>query len=51
MRHEIVGFLIVGGVAFFIDTGFLQFFIYLGLGPYWGRAISFTMALISSWWG
>ena len=50
MRREVIGFLVVGGIAFFIDTGILQFLSYLGLDPYFARAISFTLALIFTWW-
>ncbi|WP_420548628.1 GtrA family protein [Curvivirga sp.] len=50
MRREVIGFLIVGGIAFFIDTGILQLLTFVGMDPYLARAVSFTLALTFTWW-
>lgn len=50
MRQQITGFATVGALAFLIDAGLLQLIVWLGGNPYIGRLISFTSALIFTWW-
>lgn len=36
-------------MGFLIDAALLYLLVYLGLGPYWSRAISFPTALAATW--
>ena len=47
---KFIKFLIIGGIAFFIDAGVLQGLVnFLNVDPYSARFISFTYAVIFTW--
>ncbi len=49
-RSKFLRFAVIGTAAFFVDAAILAFAIHqLGLGPYWGRAISFLCAASFTW--
>jgi len=51
LRHRFVRFSIVGGVGFVIEAGLLTYFATVpGLGSIKGRAISFPIAVVTTWW-
>lgn len=51
LRHRFVRFSIVGGVGFVIEATLLTYFATVpGLGPIKGRAISFPIAVVTTWW-
>ncbi|MHB1402285.1 MAG: GtrA family protein [Thiobacillus sp.] len=51
LRHRFVRFLIVGGVGFVIEAALLTYFATVpGLGAIKGRAISFPIAVVTTWW-
>lgn len=50
MRKQILGFLVIGGLAFFIDAGVLQFLVYLEVNPFFGRVMSILLAMMITWW-
>lgn len=51
VTHQILGFVVVGAIAFAVDWGLLVSMIFLfDLGLYWGRAISFSTAVMVTWW-
>lgn len=50
MRKQIVGFLIIGGIAFIIDAGILQGLVIVGVDPYVARLFSIFTAIVFTWW-
>jgi putative flippase GtrA len=51
LRHRFVRFTIVGGVGFVIEAALLTWFATIpGLGAVKGRAISFPVAVVTTWW-
>ena len=51
LRHRFVRFLIVGGVGFVIEATLLTYFATVpGIGAIKGRAISFPVAVVTTWW-
>ena len=51
LRHRFVRFSIVGGVGFVIEAALLTYFATVpGLGAVKGRAISFPIAVVTTWW-
>lgn len=51
LRHRFVRFSIVGGVGFVIEAALLTYFATVpGLGAIKGRAISFPIAVVTTWW-
>lgn len=49
MRRQLTRFLFAGGVGFLVDTGVLYLMLWLGLGYFAGRAISFLCAVWATW--
>ena len=49
MKRQLIRFLFAGGVGFFVDTAVLYLMIWLGLGYFAGRAISFLCAVWATW--
>ncbi|PTB20776.1 GtrA family protein [Trinickia symbiotica] len=49
MRRELARFLMAGVVGFLIDTGMLYLMLWLGLGYFAGRAVSFLCAVWTTW--
>jgi putative flippase GtrA len=47
--REFLRFAIVGTVGFVVDAGVLYLMLYLGLGPYLGRVVSFLTAATATW--
>jgi putative flippase GtrA len=45
---RLLAFALVGGFGFLVDAGVLML-VHDALGPYLGRAVSFTLAVISTW--
>lgn len=51
LQHRFVRFTIVGGVGFMIEAALLTWFASVpGLGAVKGRAISFPIAVATTWW-
>jgi putative flippase GtrA len=51
LRHRFVRFSIVGGVGFLIEATLLTYFATVpGIGAIKGRAISFPIAVVTTWW-
>lgn len=51
LRHRFVRFSIVGGVGFVIEATLLTYFATVpGIGAIKGRAISFPIAVVTTWW-
>lgn len=48
-RSQIIRFGLVGTFGFTVDLGALLIAMYLGLGPFLGRALSFLLAVWSTW--
>ncbi|HRD98833.1 MAG TPA: GtrA family protein [Rubrivivax sp.] len=42
------GFLLVGSVGFLVDAGLLTMMVAAGSGPYLGRAVSFPVAVVTT---
>jgi len=51
MRSQFLRFGVVGIVGFLVDAGVLQLMLWLGLGPYRGRLVSFLAAATGTWLG
>jgi len=49
LGREISRFAIVGAIGFVVDAGVLYLMLYLGLGPYLGRIVSFLAAATATW--
>lgn len=49
MRRELTGFAIAGGTGFLVDAGVLYAALACGLGPFWGRALSYICAIVTTW--
>jgi putative flippase GtrA len=49
LRRQLAGFAVAGVAGFLIDTGVLYAALACGLGPFWGRSISFLCAIITTW--
>jgi putative flippase GtrA len=49
MQRQLVRFAFAGGVGFLVDTAVLYLMLWLGLGYFAGRAISFLCAVWSTW--
>ncbi|MBT8439171.1 MAG: GtrA family protein [Gammaproteobacteria bacterium] len=50
-RLRLLRFAVVGGVGFAIEAGFLTYFAAQpDIGPIKGRAISFPIAVMATWW-
>ncbi|MEX3954893.1 GtrA family protein [Trinickia sp. EG282A] len=49
MRHQLTRFLVAGVMGFLVDTGVLYLMLWLGLGYFAGRAISFLCAVWTTW--
>jgi putative flippase GtrA len=51
LRYRFVRFSIVGGVGFVIEATLLTYFATVpGIGAIKGRAISFPIAVVTTWW-
>jgi putative flippase GtrA len=51
LQHRFVRFSIVGGVGFVIEAILLTYFATVpGIGAIRGRAISFPIAVVTTWW-
>jgi putative flippase GtrA len=50
-RSQFLRFGVVGTAGFLIDAGVLQLMLWLGLGPYLGRVVSFLAAATGTWLG
>lgn len=50
LRHnQLLRFGMVGGIGFVVDAGVLQTLLWLGVGPYLGRLVSFLAAATATW--
>lgn len=50
-RSSFFRFVLVGGIGFIIEAITLTLIAqYSSLGPIWGRAVSFPLAVLSTWW-
>lgn len=49
LGREISRFAVVGAIGFVVDAGALYLMLYLGLGPYLGRVVSFLAAATATW--
>ncbi|KJV31682.1 polysaccharide synthesis protein GtrA [Luteibacter yeojuensis] len=49
MRKELVSFALAGAVGFMVDAGVLYMALAAGSGPFWGRALSFASAVLTTW--
>lgn len=49
MQRQLVRFAFAGGVGFLVDAGVLYLMLWLGLGYYAGRAVSFLCAVWATW--
>jgi putative flippase GtrA len=49
MRRELARFLVAGVLGFVVDTGVLYLMLWLGLGYFAGRAVSFLCAVWTTW--
>lgn len=51
LKLRLLRFVVVGGVGFIIEASILTFFAtYLDIGPIKGRAVSFPVAVLVTWW-
>lgn len=50
-QAEFARFAVIGTAAFVVDTAVLYTGLALGLGFYWGRAVSFLVAATFTWYG
>jgi putative flippase GtrA len=51
LRRQVTGFLLAGAGGFVVDAGILQSLVsLLGVHPYPARAVSFTAAVLFTWW-
>ena len=51
LRHRFVRFSIVGAVGFVIEAALLTYFATVpGIGAVKGRAVSFPVAVVTTWW-
>lgn len=49
MQRQLVRFVFVGGFGFLVDTAVLYLMLWLGLGYFAGRAVSFLCAVFATW--
>jgi putative flippase GtrA len=48
-RRQLANFLVAGVMGFLVDTGVLYWMLWLGLGYFAGRAVSFLCAVWTTW--
>lgn len=49
MKRQLVRFAIAGVVGFVVDAGVLYLALWMGLGYFAGRAVSFLCAVVTTW--
>ncbi len=47
--EQFLKFGVVGTIGFVVDTAVLYLMLWLGLGPYWGRVVSYVAAASGNW--
>jgi putative flippase GtrA len=49
LRRQFAFFATAGAVAFIVDAGVLYVALAIGMGPFAGRALSFSCAVVTTW--
>jgi len=49
LKRQLASFAIAGATGFVVDAGILYIALAFGLGPFWGRAISYLCAIFTTW--
>jgi putative flippase GtrA len=49
LKRQLASFAIAGAAGFVVDAGILYAALACGLGPFWGRAISYLCAIFTTW--
>ncbi|MCS6891362.1 MAG: GtrA family protein [Rhodovarius sp.] len=49
LMGQFLRFGVVGTLGFLVDAGVLMVMLWLGLGPYWGRVVSYIAAASGNW--
>lgn len=47
--RQVLGFGIVGSIGFLVEASVLQVLYVLGVPPFWGRFVSFPVAVVITW--